>query len=247
MKNWTRIFALLLSGLMAITSMTACNQKAKVEDGDDGKSYTNLSPEQVYEALLNADHARYTMDRIVITAEDRMQDTTIDEKDGDVRSNKWSHTSKSSPEANFSNNIIITDSNNGFDYYRSGDNASWIRRKLSDDLGWKSKIETLFPSCCGSLFTDDGNLEKVASNRYKVRDDVMADFIAADEDKVLNREFGDLPYTVEAYMESAGTTYTIYVTAETLDGSVRIENKAVVEFTDIKIEIPTTYEIEERS
>lgn len=247
MKNWIRIFALLMAGLLAVASITACNRKTKVEDEDDDRSYTNLSPEQVYATLLDATDARYTLDRIVISAADRMQDATIYEKDGDVRSSKWSHTSKSSPETNFSNNIIITDSNNGFDYYRPADNASWIRRELSDDLGWKSMIETLFPSCCGLLFTDDDNLEKVAANRYKVRDDVMADFIAADEDKVLNREFGDLPYTVEAYMESLGTTYTIYVTAETLDGSIRIENKTVVEFTDIEIGIPTTYEIEERS
>ncbi|MBQ8381872.1 MAG: hypothetical protein IJX47_01570 [Clostridia bacterium] len=245
MKKWKPMLAFLFACVLAASSMTACGNKTGDGNADDAKAYTNLSPEQVYDALLNANDARFTLDRLVISSEDRRHDLAVYQKDNDLYSSDWNHTSESSPENNFSSNHI-TDPDTGYDYY-SEDKAVWIRRESADDFGWKDAMEMLFSACCGSLFTDDDNLEKVSSNRYKVRDDVLADFIAEDADGILNREIGDLPYRVEAHMESAGAVYTFYVKVETLDGTIQIENKNIVEFTDIVIEIPETYEIEENS
>ncbi|MBQ8288215.1 MAG: hypothetical protein IJX76_05525 [Clostridia bacterium] len=246
MKKWNQILAFLFACVLAVSSMTACRNKTGDGNADDAKAYTNLSPEQVYDALLNTNDAQFTLDRIVISSEDRRHDLMVYKKDNDLYSSTGNHTSESSPENNFSSNHI-TDQDTGYNYSYSDEKAVWIRRESTDDFGWKDAMKMLFPSCCGSLFTDDDNLEKVASNRYKVRDDVLADFIAEDADGILNREIGDLPYRVEAYMESAGAVYTFYVKVETLDGTIQIESKNIVEFTDIVIEIPETYEIEENS
>lgn len=226
MKKTVKRLALLLAGLMLSATLVACDSAYTGSDDDDddddsqsSSRYKNLDPEEVLEALLEADEFTVTREQTYVSGEtDSNTLITLMKNGSKMRYNEKAQGDDQRYETNQYANMET-----GLIYVQEYDGADWSVQ--SEEIDLEDILED-------NGFSDDLLLDNETygeydadNNRYPMKSSALKDAIGDDED-----------LTVEGYRTVKGSTYTFYVSVS--NGEYTGTYTFTVKFTADKITLP---------
>lgn len=217
-----KALSLLTAGLLTLTLLTACDSDGSTEtttssqDGDS-EAYENLTPQQVYETLLQAEDFVFltVMDRQVTGATINM--TYMLEKDGDTL--RYTVYQDAEDDTYDVNSVIYIDLGKNICIAPSGD--EWYVLEDSESFSVAALIENCTPA---DLLFDSQNYT-VSDGNYTLSRDAILNMI------------GSTTATVSGAMRSEGDTYTFEVITEEATNVITMTTKVI--FRNVGIEMPT--------
>lgn len=227
MKKFTKWLSLLMAGLLLTASLIGCESAytgSDEDEDDDGDSqsssqYKNLDPEEVLEALLEADKFTVTREETYVKGETDSHTVITMMKNG----NKMSYNEKAQGDDQRYEINQYADIEKGLIYTKEYDGADWSI--LSEDIDLEDLMED--NGLSDDLLLDNENYEEYdeENNRYPMKSSALKETFDNDED-----------LTLEGYRTVKGSTYTFYVSVS--DGEFTRTYSFTVSFTADKITLP---------
>lgn len=233
MKKLTKWLALFLAGSFILTSLAACKNKDEAQDDDEeqsekeesgkktDKSKYKLSPEEVYDELLEAEEVGFSFETTISLDGESMTTAVSIDRDGD----KMKSTLSDGVDELFTS---YSDMAEGKEYYEEA--GQWYWTATAEEVTWEEGIRTTFEDSgmdLKTLFFDDDSYDKKGS-KYTIKEDVIAEVLGAPDGEI------------EGSMESDKATYNFLATYSEGDTWIGIAIEVV--FEDKTIELPEATE-----
>lgn len=243
MKNTKKWLALMLAGALTLGALTSCGSKEKGKDGkttESGAGETensvplsdelkNLSPAQVYAAILEADNVKITLEYCISEEDGVSEWTSVMRRNGNKVSSVYDNGTPSYYDLDNGRYYSYNDDDGKWEVF-----ARWIYR-------WKYLVfpQNLVIWDDQLLFVDDCYAKE--GNRYTATADAIDRYINDVWDsRYDNRDYSDLVAAtkVEVYMEEEADRYVYVFNTEGFE-DYNIQNcKMTVEFGCAKVEYP---------
>jgi len=221
MKTAQKLLVLFITGLILVSSLIACGGKDESDDSNKEQSkfdqYKKLSPEEIYEALLEANE--YTVCTTVsMKKSGKLVQKIVYNLDKDHNKLKAKMANQSG-ENDPIERLSYCDLENNYVYVQSDD--KWNVRSDVTDLD--EVLEDIAPK--DLLFKKENYGEYDSTNRNYP---FLAEAIAS--------EFGEEGLTCSGSMTRKGTTYTFVISANKDDAFQDVN--IVIEFKNVSVKLP---------
>ncbi|MBQ8382402.1 MAG: hypothetical protein IJX47_04260 [Clostridia bacterium] len=218
-----KALSLLAAGLLILSLFAACGSKdctestAATTQSGDPAAYEGLTPEQVYDTLLQTEDFVFitVMDRKVTGATISM--TYMLEKDGDTL--RYTVYQDAEDDTYDVNSVIYIDLKENICIAPSGD--EWYVLEESEDISVKALVDNCTPV---DLLFDNGNYS-VSGGRYILTEDAILTAI------------GSTTATVSGKMTADGESYSFEVVTEEAGNTVTMTTKVLLR--NVSVEMPT--------
>jgi hypothetical protein len=235
MKKFTKWIALLMAGLLLSATLIACDDGydwSEEEDGDDDEEqsesssqYKNLTPEELWDAILEAKDFTVVMEGSSQKGEIKAKVTYTIAKDGDklqltMERTNGDNSNKQTAYYDLKNNLAYEEVDGQW-YYEEGDEEDSDLSDLLDDL---IPVDLLFDKKCYKT-------EDYENGDYVMRANAIAEELGAPED-----------ITCQGEMTSKSSTYTFTISAANDEQS--LEYVITVKFKSDSIQLPDAKPVE---